>query len=61
MGLIDTFSSEDRVPVKFSDFYDLMKEAAKAEVIKELVLVEKDNWYAGNIIRKLAEGVKEDG
>ena len=61
MGLIDNFSAEDRVPVKFSDFYDLMKEAAKAEVIKELVLVEKDNWYAGNIIRKLAEGVKEDG
>lgn len=30
MGMADMFSAEDRVDVKFSDFYRLMKEAAKA-------------------------------
>ena len=59
MGLIDSFSAEDRVNVKFSDFYNLMKEAARAEMIKDLAIVEKDNWYAGNIIRKLAMNGEE--
>lgn len=31
--LVDTFSREDRVEVKFSDFYKMMKEVAKAELI----------------------------
>ena len=55
MGIIDSFSAEDRVNVKRSDLYRMMKEAAKAEVLKEIVLVEKDNWYAGKIMRLLAE------
>lgn len=33
MGLADFISQEDRVNVKFSDFYKLMQEAAKAELI----------------------------
>ena len=33
MGIVDMFSSEDRVPVKFSDFYSLVKEATKAEFL----------------------------
>lgn len=33
MGIIDAFSAEDRVEVKFSVFYDLMKEATKAEIM----------------------------
>lgn len=31
MNLADMFSAEDRVSVKFSDFYALMSAAAKAE------------------------------
>ena len=33
MGIVDMLSSEDRVQVKFSDFYSLMKEATKAEFL----------------------------
>ena len=33
MGLIDAFSAEDRVSVKYSDFYSFMKASARAEVI----------------------------
>lgn len=37
MGLMDCFSAEDRVEVKFSDFYALMKEATKAELMMNAV------------------------
>lgn len=33
MGIVDMFNSEDRVQVKFSDFYSLVKEATKAEFL----------------------------
>lgn len=33
MGLADMFSAEDRVAVKFSDFYELMKGCAEREII----------------------------
>ena len=33
MGLADSFGSEDRVNVKFSDFYSLCKESAKCELL----------------------------
>ena len=33
MGLVDAFSAEDRVSVKFSDFYRMAKKAAESEVM----------------------------
>lgn len=33
MGLCDAFSGEDRVQVKFTDFYNLMHQAVKGEFI----------------------------
>lgn len=33
MGFADLFSAEDRVSVKFSDFYELVKGCAEREVI----------------------------
>lgn len=33
MGLADIFSAEDRVAVKFSDFYELVKGCTKREII----------------------------
>ena len=33
MGIADMINKEDRVEVKFTDFYTLMKEAAKAELL----------------------------
>lgn len=40
MGLVDAFAAEDRVSIKYSDFYRLVKEAAYSEVIKEIALAE---------------------
>lgn len=58
MGLIDAFNPEDRVDVKFSDFYSLLKTAAKAEVMTEIAMVEENPAKAGSIIKKLAKGEK---
>ena len=33
MGLADAFAREDRVSVSYSDFYKLMRESAKAELM----------------------------
>ena len=33
MGLVDMFSAEDRVAVKFSDFYALIKGCTEREII----------------------------
>lgn len=33
MGIVDMFSAEDRVAVKFSDFYELVKGCTEREVI----------------------------
>lgn len=37
MGLADSFGQEDRVTVKFSDFYKLMRESTKAELMENAV------------------------
>lgn len=37
MGLIDAFTPEDKVTVRFLDFYNMMYEAAKAELIENAV------------------------
>ena len=34
MGLMDAFNTEDRVQVKFSDFYAMMKEGTRAEMME---------------------------
>lgn len=33
MGFMDTFSAEDRVSVKFSDFYNLVRNSTRAEML----------------------------
>lgn len=33
MGLMDAFNPEDRVQVAFSDFYSLMKNSARADLM----------------------------
>ena len=53
MGLIDAFDKEDRISMKYSDVYRLLKTAAKAEVISDIAIVETNLEKAGSIIRKL--------
>jgi len=33
MGLMDAILTEDRIDVKFSDFYNLVKNSARAEIM----------------------------
>ena len=52
MGLADAFGKEERVQMTFSDFYKLMREAAKAELLMNAVRCQVPNEY----IYKMAEG-----
>jgi len=52
MGMADMFSKEDRVTVTFTDFYKLMKEAAKCELLMNAVNCDIHPRY----IRAMATG-----
>ena len=56
MGIVDAFSREDRVEVKFSDFYGLMKQAAQYEIAMNAVKCDVPHAY----IRETMTGKKED-
>ena len=55
MGIIDAFSAEDRVSVRFSDFYRLMRESAKTELVMNAVNCDVPHRY----IREMVTGVSE--
>lgn len=56
MGLAEAFGAEDRVQVKFSDFYKIIKESAKAELIMNAVNCDVPHMH----IREMATGKKEE-
>ena len=56
MGLVDTFGREDRVEVTFSNFYKLMREASKAELVMNAVNCNVPHRY----IREMASGKSEE-
>lgn len=45
MGLADAFNKEDRVPVTFSVFYQMMKEATKSEFLMNAVRCKVPHVY----------------
>lgn len=49
MGLADTFGKEDRVEVKFSDFYKLMRESAKYELATNCFKNDVPNEFARKV------------
>ena len=55
MGLCDAIGPEDRVSVKFSDFYTLVREAAKAELVMNAVNCDVPHRY----IREMVAGEGE--
>ncbi len=55
MGLIDNFTAEDRVDVKFSDFYNLTKQAAELELVMNAVRCNVPHRY----IREMSSGKSE--
>lgn len=55
MGLADSFAKEDRIPVMYSDFFRLVKEAAKSELVMNAVNCDVPHKY----IRETMTGTKE--
>lgn len=55
MGIIDAFKEEDRVPVKFDNFYRMIKESTKAELLMNAVNCNVPHRY----IREMATGKSE--
>lgn len=55
MGILDAFNPEDRVSVKFSDFYKLMLEGTKAELMMNAVKCDVPHQH----IREMMTGNKE--
>ena len=45
MGLADAFGAEDRVSVKFSDFYNMMKGCATQELLTNAVKARVPHEY----------------
>lgn len=55
MGLVDAFAKEDRLEVTFSDFYRLMRESTKSELIMNAVNCDVPHQY----IREMVTGENE--
>lgn len=55
MGLADAIAREDRIEVKFSDFYKLVKQAAQLETVMNGVNCNVPHKY----IREMQTGQKE--
>ena len=55
MGIMDAFNPEDRVDVRYSDFYALVREATKAELVMNAVSCDVPHRY----IREMATGKGE--
>lgn len=55
MGVMDAFAKEDRVEVKFSSFYELVKQAAQLETVMNGVNCDVPHKY----IREMQSGKKE--
>lgn len=55
MGLADTLGAEDRVQMKFSDFYKLMRQAAQYEITMNAVDCDVPHRY----IREMMTGKRE--
>lgn len=60
MGLSDVLGKEDRVSITFSDFYALVKEAAKAELITNAVDSKVPNKHIQGMIYGAKSNIEED-
>ena len=60
MTLRDVFEKEDRVQVTFTDFYNLMRDRAKAEFIMNAVKNNVPNKYIVSMLDIDTEEKKED-
>ena len=50
MGLVDAFSAEEKFTMKFSEFYAIVREAAKNEFITNAVFCDVPHEYIKKMI-----------
>lgn len=50
MGLMDGFTSDGTVEMKHTEYYNLMREAAKAELITNAIKADVPSWYINAMI-----------
>lgn len=55
MGIMDIFNPEDRVSVKFSDFYALMRDSTKVEFMANAINCNVPHRYIRETITGAAE------
>lgn len=62
MGLMDVFNAEDRLEIKFSDFYNLVKNSTRAEMMMNGIKNEVDYDAIHRIVtgKPLREAVCEN-
>ena len=58
MGLVDAFGAEDRVQVKFSDFYKLMKQAAQYEIAMNAIGCDVPHRYIREMMTRKSEAAE---
>ena len=56
MGIMDAFKPEDRTEITYSNFYNLIKQAAKYEIVMNAVNCDVPHGY----IREIMTGKKEE-
>lgn len=56
MGLSDVFSAEDRVDVKFTDFYNLVKGCTQRDILMNGIKCDVPHRY----LREMMGGKKEE-
>lgn len=57
MGFMDGFTSDGTVDMKYTEYYNLMKEAAKAELLSNAVKAEVPGFYIQAMITGKKAGI----
>ena len=60
MGLVDVFGSEDRVQVKFSDFYEMVKGCTQAEMMMNGLKKKVPHDHILSVVDGTFEGFDEE-
>lgn len=60
MGLVDAFNREDRVDVTYSNFYTLMRESVKAELMLNAINCNVPHKHIREMVTGNSEEVQEE-
>lgn len=61
MGLMDTLTKEDRIPVQFSTLYGIMLEATKAQLMESAIKANVPHGYIRGMLTGVEESTIDEG